>query len=121
MEGHNTSNEIILWKKDEIKNYTKGEPGHPITMLVNPSNSDTFSAGYFGWKNAHYDWTVKYDEVYFVTKGKVTLIHEGKCYEGEPGDVMFIRRGTPLTWDTDEDAEVIFALYPTWWRQQTGE
>ena len=65
------------------------------------------------------DWTLKYDEVLYVVRGRLEIEEKGgpKAVAG-PGESILIGEGTTVTYRSQPDTLVFFVLNPRDWDQR---
>lgn len=93
-----------------------------LARLVGPALSRTLGAGLVLFDNCSIEWTLLYDEVLVVLKGKFRLRYgEGlsNVIEAGPGDVIWLPEKTHLAYE-GEKAELFYAVYPGDWRTLNG-
>lgn len=91
--------------------------GRPIFLadVLDEHGPSPMSAGYALYaKGASNDWTVTYDEVLVVTTGIFSVVVDGVATTARAGEMIFLPRGTKLTYRAEEAAEVIYVSYPHW-------
>lgn len=85
--------------------------------VLDSSNSESMSVGFYrnerkGEKN---EWIVSYDEALIVTKGLLVVRSNGSATVARPGEVIFLTKGTLVTYEAGEDdTEVVYVTYPHW-------
>jgi ethanolamine utilization protein EutQ len=90
--------------------------------VLDASNSDAMSVGFY--RNRHKgdrnEWVVTYDEALIVTRGALTVHSEGRATTARAGEVIFLTKGTPVTYEAGEDdTEVVYVTYPHWMNAHT--
>lgn len=91
--------------------------GRPIFLgdVLDASNSDSMSVGFAQYgKGASNDWVVTYDEVLIITKGVFSVKTKEGVVTAKAGELIFLTKGTELTYMADEDAELVYVSYPHW-------
>lgn len=61
-------------------------------------------------------WTVQYDEYYYCLEGTLDIEAEEGIHTLEPGDAIWIPKGTALVYRPLPEALVVFSLHPVDWR-----
>jgi ethanolamine utilization protein EutQ (cupin superfamily) len=121
MADHKTTREVLLWTAEEVKAKYAGSGVSQLARVMTDENSDTIGFGLMNLKDGcAVDEMVKYDKAIYVTKGEWVISLEGKRAEGKAGDMLFIRRGTPVTYEARGDSEAVYCTYPVWWKAQQG-
>lgn len=86
-----------------------------LADVLDSSNSDTMSVwfGRYGAGELN-EWTVTYDEMIVVIQGRFTVRgDDGKASAG-PGEVIFLTKGTKVTYEAEEATHLVGATYPHW-------
>jgi len=92
-----------------------------IARLVTEGlGSRSMGAGVERVENCRFEWTVTYDEILFIRSGRLTLVTDGTPRRLEPGDILWIPKGTHLRYEADEPCEYFYALYPVDWAKRAG-
>lgn len=85
--------------------------------VLDESASDSMSAGYYrnankGEGNA---WVVTYDEVLVVLRGALTIRSAEGATTARAGEVIFLTKGTAVTYEAaEDDTEVVYVTHPHW-------
>lgn len=83
--------------------------------VVDESTSASMGVGYGRYtKGESNEWTVTYDEVLVVHKGRFTVGFEGGAVTAGPGEIIWIESGTSVVYTAEEDAQLIYVTYPVW-------
>ena len=86
-----------------------------LADVKDSSNSAAMSVwfGRYG-AGASNDWTVTYDEMIVVISGRYTVRGEDGAKTAGPGEVIFLTKGSKVTYSADEQTTVVGATYPHW-------
>lgn len=85
--------------------------------VLDPSNSETMSVGFYKnrRKGESNHWIVTYDEALIVTKGALLIRSAGTMTKASAGEVIFLTKGTEITYESaEDDTEVVYVTYPHW-------
>ena len=85
--------------------------------VLDSSSSEAMSVGFYRnrVKGERNDWVVTYDEVLIVTKGALTVRHEGGATTAEAGAVIFLTKGTRIAYEAaQDDTEFVYVTHPHW-------
>jgi ethanolamine utilization protein EutQ len=109
--------QVVHFKKSErvFEAYGDDPKKATISRLVGPELSGTMGAGIARFDNCSIEWTVLYDELIVTLEGKFRLRVGDEVFETEPGDVLWVPKGTALAYE-GEGATVFYALHPVDWR-----
>ncbi len=83
--------------------------------VLDETNSENMSVwfGRYGAGESN-EWIVTYDEVIFVIKGRYTVRGEDGAKTAGPGEVIFLTKGTKVTYSAEVATLVAGATYPHW-------
>jgi len=86
-----------------------------LADVLDSSNSEAMSVwfGRYGAGESN-EWIVTYDEVIFVIEGRFTVRGEDGAKTAGPGEVIFLTKGTKVTYSADAPTRVDGATYPQW-------
>ena len=73
------------------------------------------AAGFLSLHAGSFPWTLDYDEVEYVVEGELHIGTEQGTVVGRPGDVLYIPRGTSITFGTPSWAKFLYVTYPADW------
>lgn len=97
--------------------------GQPIFLgdVLDASNSANMSAGFARYqKGTSNNWVVTYDEILVITKGVFSVKTKESTVTAKAGELIFLTKGTELTYMADEDAELVYISYPHWAEAQAN-
>lgn len=66
------------------------------------------------------DWTLPYDEVFFVLEGRLEVISSGTSASAGSGEVLVIPRGTTVTYRAVAATRAFFVLHPRDWAERAS-
>lgn len=81
----------------------KGEHGSPI------------AGGLMSFREGSFPWTLEYDEIDYVIEGELHIGTEQGTVIGRPGDVLYIPKGTSITFGTPEWTKFFYVTFPAEW------
>lgn len=112
---------VKLFKSNEITMHHRGGPPGTASVgrAVDSQTSNTMGAGLAFFDQCSVAWTVLYDEVIFVHSGIFRLRVEDHIYEGKAGDILWIPKGTALSYE-GESASIFYVVYPGNWKEIEG-
>ena len=73
------------------------------------------AAGFMSLHAGSFPWTLDYDEVEYVIEGELHVGTDAGTVVGRPGDVLYIPRGTSITFGTPSWAKFLYVTYPANW------
>lgn len=73
------------------------------------------AAGFLTLTRGEFPWTLDYDEIQYVVEGELHVtVPEGRVV-GRPGDVLYVPRGTSITFGTPAWAKFLYVTFPADW------
>jgi ethanolamine utilization protein EutQ len=66
---------------------------------------------------AAFEWTLTYDEYDIVLEGHLEIETDGRVISGEPGDVIYIPKGSHIHFQTPDRAKYVYTVYPANWQE----
>ena len=65
-----------------------------------------------------FPWTLNYDEVQIVLEGELHIGTPDGVRVGRPGDVLYVPKGSTITFSTPTWAKFVYVTYPADWESQ---
>jgi ethanolamine utilization protein EutQ len=107
----------IFRRRDADLHFKNGHrDGHAVHRVMHEGNSDQLAAGYARLNGTEATMTSPYDEVAVCIEGIYRATVDGAEHVLEPGDLMFLPRGTTLTY-SGQEAVLVYCIWPANWRQ----
>jgi ethanolamine utilization protein EutQ len=101
----------------EPLNGTIGPGEAKIARFVTDEISPSLGGGIVKMEKCKFPWTVRYDEILYVTEGEIIIETNGEKMVGKEGDSFFIEKDTPIVYETDSQGTFLFSLYPANWNK----
>lgn len=94
-------------------------PGTNVRLkdVVTAADGSTMAAGYMALDKGEFPWTLTYDEVDIVIDGELVITRGDVAVHGNPGDVIFIPKGSSITFGTPSKARFIYVAFPANWNE----
>ncbi|MHA7860868.1 cupin domain-containing protein [Tessaracoccus sp. Y36] len=98
-------------------------PGPPPSMAVTAGDVVTvddgapMAAGYLTLTKGSFPWTLTYDEIQIVLEGELHLGGDGGGQIGRPGDILYVPKGSSITFGTPSWAKFIYVTFPANWEE----
>lgn len=94
-----------------------------LTDVVAGADGSPMAAGYMALDATQpgggtFAWTLTYDEVDIVLEGELVIRRGAEEVRGRPGDVLFIAKGSSITFGTPSYARFVYVAYPANWSKQ---
>ncbi len=90
--------------------------------VVTQDDGSPMAAGYMALDATQpgggvFPWTLTYDEVDIVLEGELVITRGDEQVRGGPGDVIFIPKGSAITFGTPKYARFVYVAYPANWSE----
>jgi len=97
--------------------------GHPemnihVTDIITAEHGSPMAAGFMTWEKGSFPWTLNYDEIDFVIDGQLEIRMDNQVVLGNPGDVIYIPKGSNIFFGSPSYANVFYVTYPADWDAQ---
>jgi ethanolamine utilization protein EutQ len=86
-----------------------------LVDVITAQDGSPMSAGFLSFHKGSFPWTLTYDEVEFVLEGEIHIGTAQGTVVGRPGDVLYIPKGTQITFGTPGWAKILYVTYPAEW------
>jgi ethanolamine utilization protein EutQ len=95
-------------------------PGANVRLkdVVTSADGSSMAAGYMALDKGEFPWTLTYDEVDIILEGELVITRGDISAHGHPGDVIFIPRGSSITFGTPDKVRFIYVAFPANWNEQ---
>ena len=108
---------IILIKSETVKcEPFQGEPGVRLKDVVTLEEAPRIGAGIMELDGANFEWTLTYDEYDVVFEGVLEIEIDGRVVTGQPGDIIYIPKGSHIHFRTPKTARYAYFVYPANWQ-----
>jgi ethanolamine utilization protein EutQ len=86
-----------------------------VADVVTAEHGATMGVGFLSLTRGCFPWTLTYDEVEYVIEGELHLGTPKGMVIGRPGDILYVPRGTNVTFGTPSWARLLYVTYPADW------
>lgn len=93
-----------------LRDVITAEDGSPLAAGYMALDAQAPGGGLF-------PWTLTYDEIDIVLEGELVITREGEQVRGGPGDVIFIPKGSAITFGTPSYTRFVYVAYPANWSE----
>jgi ethanolamine utilization protein EutQ len=96
-------------------------PGTDVRLkdVVTSADGSPMAAGYMTLDAAtgagELPWTLSYDEIDVVLEGELVITRGREVVRGGPGDVIFIPKGSSITFGTPGRTRFVYVAFPADW------
>jgi ethanolamine utilization protein EutQ len=90
--------------------------------VMTSADGAPMAAGYMALDAAvpgggEFPWTLSYDEIDIVLEGELVITRGHEQIRGGPGDVLFIPKGSAITFGTPGHVRFVYVTFPADWSQ----
>lgn len=82
------------------------------------AESPRLGAGLMTMEHTTFPWTLNYDELDYVIEGQLTVCMDGQTATAGPGEVIYIPKGSSITFSVPDKARFLYFVYPADWQNQ---
>ena len=114
---------LVLRETDSEYEKLEAAPGLELARVLTSVGTTGLGGGFarFPTDGELTDWTLRYDEVFFVLEGALT-VHSGDVeLRAGPGEVLLIPKGATVTYRGSAGTKAFFVLHPKDWAEQADD
>lgn len=113
---------IVRGRSVQFENFDTGKSGTHVAYREVISKDDSqMSAGFLTLEKSSFDWELCYEEIDIILEGSLSITIHGKTYEACQGDVLFIPKGSKVTWSSTGYVKLFYVTYPANWSELTAK
>jgi ethanolamine utilization protein EutQ len=115
---------VVRGRSVELTRFEAAGPGRNVRMadLITSRDGAPMTAGIMSWARADaFPWALDYDEVDLVLEGVLHVLIDGRTLEGKPGDVLYLPKGSRVTFSTPSRTKVFYVTYPADWASASAQ
>lgn len=93
-------------------------PGKHVGLVdvVTAKDGSPMAAGFMEWsREDSFPWKLDYDEVDYVLEGVLHVTIGGHVVEARAGDVVYIPKGSAITFGTPRHVKLFYVTFPAEW------
>jgi ethanolamine utilization protein EutQ len=93
-------------------------PGRHVALadVITARDGAPMTAGFMSWsRDDSFPWKLDYDEVDLVLEGVLHVGIDGRVVEATAGDVVYLPKGSSITFGTPSRVKVFYVTYPADW------
>lgn len=109
---------IIRGRTVQFENFDTGNPATNVAYreVIGKSESQ-MSAGFLTIEQSSFDWELSYEEIDVILEGSLSVTINGVTQHAAQGDVLFIPKGTKVTWSSASYVKLFYVTYPANWAE----
>ena len=94
-----------------------GAPGVYLKDIVDLNEAPRMGAGIMEIDHTSFEWTLDYDEYDMVISGVLNIVMDGRNITGQPGDIIYIPKGSHIHFQSNTKARYAYFVYPADWQK----
>ncbi len=92
-----------------------------LADVITRQHGSPMAAGFMSFGRADtFAWRLDYDEIDYVLEGVLQITIGGRVVEGRTGDVLYIPKGSAITFGTPSRTRVFYVTHPADWSPGTA-
>jgi ethanolamine utilization protein EutQ len=102
----------------QFENFDTGKPGTNVAYREVISKTESqMSAGFLTIEQSSFDWELSYEEIDIVLEGSLSVTINGETHHATQGDVLFVPKGSMVTWSSSGYVKLFYVTYPANWAE----
>lgn len=106
---------------DQFSPQDRLDTGHPADQvythdLFSLEQSPRLGAGWMEMRQTTFAWKLDYDEMDYIVEGTLSIITPQGTVTGNPGDVLYIPKGSQIQFSAPNYAKFLYFTYPADWQ-----
>lgn len=73
------------------------------------------SAGFLTIEKSSFEWELCYEEIDIILEGSLSITINNETYHASQGDVLFVPKGSKVTWSSPDYVKLFYVTYPANW------
>jgi ethanolamine utilization protein EutQ len=92
-------------------------PGTDVRLkdVITSADGTPMAAGYMTLQRGEFPWTLDYAEIDVVLEGELVITRGSESVRAGPGDMIFIPKGSKITFGTPSSVRFAYITYPADW------
>jgi ethanolamine utilization protein EutQ len=113
---------IVRGRTVTLENFDTGIPSNNVGYREVVSKEESqMSSGFLTLEKSSFDWELCYEEIDIVLEGSLSITINGETYQAYQGDVLFVPKGSKVTWSAAEYVKLFYVTYPANWADLMAE
>ena len=113
---------VVRMSNVQVKPFLEGRttPGTNVWLkdVVVTQDRSPMGAGYMSLDKGEMQWTLTYDEIDIVLEGELVITRGGEQVRGKTGDVIYIPKGSSITFGTPNWTRFVYVVFPVNWNEK---
>lgn len=116
-EKHVDPSGIIGIKTSTVKCEPFEQDGVALKDLVTLEEAPRMGADVMELDHTSFEWTLTYDEYDMIIEGELEIEIDGRIVRGDPGDIIYIPKGSHIHFQTPTFTRYAYFVYPANWQE----
>jgi ethanolamine utilization protein EutQ len=113
---------VVRMPNVQVEPFLEGKttPGTNVWLkdVVMTRDRSPMGAGYMSLDKGEMQWTLTYDEIDIVLEGELVITRGGEQVRGKTGDVIYIPKGSRITFGTPSWTRFVYVVFPVNWNEK---
>jgi ethanolamine utilization protein EutQ len=113
---------VVRMSNIQVDPFLEGRitPGTNVWLkdVVLTQDRSPMGAGYMSLDKGEMQWTLTYDEIDIVLEGELVITRGGEQVRGKTGDVIYIPKGSSITFGTPNWTKFVYVVFPVNWNEK---
>ncbi|MEP7134266.1 MAG: cupin domain-containing protein [Chloroflexota bacterium] len=113
---------VVKLANVQVEQFLEGKttPGMNVWLkdVVVTQDRSPMGAGYMSLDQGEMAWTLTYDEIDIVLEGELVITRDNEQVRGKTGDVIFIPKGSSITFGTPNWTRFVYVTFPVNWNEK---
>ena len=113
---------VVKMANVQVEAFLEGKttPGMNVWLkdVVVTQDRSPMGAGYMSLDKGEMAWTLTYDEIDIVLEGELVITRGAEQVRGKTGDVIFIPKGSSITFGTPNWTRFVYVVFPVNWNEK---
>jgi ethanolamine utilization protein EutQ len=113
---------VVHMSNVQVERFLEGRttPGTNAWLkdVVVTQDRSPMGAGYMSLDKGEMQWTLTYDEIDIVLEGELVITRGGEQVRGKTGDVIYIPKGSSITFGTPNWTRFVYVVFPVNWNEK---
>ena len=113
---------VVRMANVQVEPFLEGKttPGTNVWLkdVVVTQDRSPMGAGYMSLDKGEMQWTLTYDEIDIVLEGELVITRGSEQVRGKTGDVIYIPKGSSITFGTPSWARFVYVVFPVNWNEK---
>jgi ethanolamine utilization protein EutQ len=113
---------VVRVSNVQVEPFLEGKitPGTNVWLkdVVVTQDRSPMGAGYMSLDKGEMQWMLTYDEIDIVLEGELVITRGNEQVRGKTGDVIFIPKGSRITFGTPSWTRFVYVVFPVNWNEK---